>query len=269
MKIGLCFAGGGARGAYQVGCCKALEELGLLQQVYAFSGTSIGSVNASLIATTSPDAVRDLWFSLSKDDMKKTENMFKRILKEKMDFIDNGAYDMTVLKKLLEEHLDFDCLRQKKVFVTVSEAGEWGEGLRGLLKASYLHYIKKDRKAHYSPIHEMDRETIINQILASCSIPIAFSPRNIDGKRYYDGGLYDNNPVTPLIEAGCNVIIVLHLHRIEFLDPNHYPEQTIIEIKHHKGLGGILNFDPEQAKILYHLGYQDIYQYFENHPLIN
>ena len=41
-KIGLVLAGGGARGGYEIGALKALEELGL--QFDAVVGTSVGSL---------------------------------------------------------------------------------------------------------------------------------------------------------------------------------------------------------------------------------
>ena len=48
MKIGLVLAGGGARGAYQIGVWKALIELGIDKYIKVVSGTSIGAVNAML-----------------------------------------------------------------------------------------------------------------------------------------------------------------------------------------------------------------------------
>ena len=44
--IGLVLAGGGGKGAYQVGVLKMLQEQGLLEDVTAISGASIGAVNA-------------------------------------------------------------------------------------------------------------------------------------------------------------------------------------------------------------------------------
>ena len=45
---GLVLAGGGGKGIYQVGILKSLAEAGLLDDVVAVSGTSIGSVNGAL-----------------------------------------------------------------------------------------------------------------------------------------------------------------------------------------------------------------------------
>lgn len=41
-KVGLVLAGGGSRGAYQIGFWKALKKTGLDRYVSAVSGTSVG-----------------------------------------------------------------------------------------------------------------------------------------------------------------------------------------------------------------------------------
>jgi len=56
-KVGLCFSGGGARGAYQIGAVKALVELGIFSHIQVFSGTSIGAVNACMVATKNIDQI--------------------------------------------------------------------------------------------------------------------------------------------------------------------------------------------------------------------
>ena len=41
-RLGLVLAGGGARGAYEIGVWKAICELGLDKRIVAISGTSVG-----------------------------------------------------------------------------------------------------------------------------------------------------------------------------------------------------------------------------------
>ncbi|PKN80690.1 MAG: hypothetical protein CVU48_01165 [Candidatus Cloacimonetes bacterium HGW-Cloacimonetes-1] len=50
MKLGLVLSGGGAKGAYQLGVWKALEENGLAKHVVAVSGSSVGALNAIMFA---------------------------------------------------------------------------------------------------------------------------------------------------------------------------------------------------------------------------
>ncbi len=43
MKIGLVLAGGGGKGAYELGVWKALREIKITKNITVFSGTSIGA----------------------------------------------------------------------------------------------------------------------------------------------------------------------------------------------------------------------------------
>lgn len=60
-KIGLCFSGGGAKGAYEIGVWQALEELNLAKNVEAVSGTSVGALNAALFVNVSQKDAANLW----------------------------------------------------------------------------------------------------------------------------------------------------------------------------------------------------------------
>ena len=45
--------------------------------------------------------------------------------------------------------------------------------------------------------------------MASCAIPVACRPVEIDGHLYYDGGCSDSVPVKRALEAGCDKVIVI------------------------------------------------------------
>lgn len=59
--IGLCLSGGGAKGAYEAGVWKYLEEQGLTQRIKAISGTSIGGINAVLFTCLSQNQTEQYW----------------------------------------------------------------------------------------------------------------------------------------------------------------------------------------------------------------
>lgn len=266
-RLGLCLSGGGARGAYQVGVLKAMEELGILDKVYAISGTSIGSVNASFLACKTVDEMKELWLNYPISDFIKNTSVFKTLRERKMEVVSRGIYEISALETLLNTNLDIQKLKEKKVFVTLSPAGMENEGAMGLLKASFNHYIKNDSQVIYSPLHEQDENVVTKQILASCSIPFVFPSVSLNGQQVFDGGLYDNAPVKPLIEAGCDTIIVIHLMRLYFINKNKYPGIVFHELKHWHSLGGVLNFDNQQAKRRYEIGYEDGKKYFQENPI--
>jgi NTE family protein len=89
----------------------------------------------------------------------------------------------------------------------------------------------------------------------------------MDGKKFYDGGVFDNTPVKPLVENGCDEIIVIHLHKNRSqVRKEDYPNVTFHEIRHSKAreLGRILKFSKKQTKQLYQYGYEDAKNYFSS-----
>lgn len=63
-KIALALGGGGAKGAYQIGCCKALSEAGIADYD-AVAGTSVGALNAVLIAQNKITQAENIWKAMS------------------------------------------------------------------------------------------------------------------------------------------------------------------------------------------------------------
>ncbi len=269
MKLGLCLSGGGARGAYQIGALMALKEAGIYDKVKYISGTSIGAANAALIASNELEVVRDIWFNVPKETLHSTENFFKRIFKERTKIMVNGLYEINELDKILTNNLDYKKIKEKKVFVTLSSGGPEDSGILELLKKSFRHYIKHDKQVVYSPLWEQDIENINKQIIASCSIPVIFPPMTIEGKHYYDGGVYDNVPIKPLVEAGCDTIIVIHLEHMLLYSYNaKYKDVTFHAIKPKHSLGSRLRFEENQSKIRYEMGYEDTKSFLEEHKIL-
>jgi predicted acylesterase/phospholipase RssA len=62
LRIGVVLAGGGAKGAYQIGCWNVLREYEIRPSM--ISGSSVGALNAALMATDSFDAGLNLWNEL-------------------------------------------------------------------------------------------------------------------------------------------------------------------------------------------------------------
>jgi len=259
-KMGVCLTGGGARGGYQIGALKALDELGILKKVVAFSGTSIGAANAAVVASRGVDKAYDIWLNLPKDNIprKSKDNIFKFEL-------GNGLYSMEIFEDVMVSAVDYDELRKKEVYVTISEGGDAKDGLLELLKLSFDYYVHNETHAQYLPLHELSNEKIHKGIVASCSVPIIFSPVTIDEKKYYDGGVFDNTPIKPLVENGCEEIIVVHLHKNRSqVKKEEFPGIVFHEIRHKswRELGRILKFSKKQTKQLYEYGYQDTLAYF-------
>lgn len=62
-RIGVALAGGGAKGAYQVGCLQALREADV-GRIAAIAGTSVGAIHGVLLATGRIDEAEEIWTRL-------------------------------------------------------------------------------------------------------------------------------------------------------------------------------------------------------------
>jgi len=63
--IGLVLAGGGGKGAYQIGVWKYLKEVGIDKYVSCVSGTSVGALNAALFAAGNYKAAEVTWRNIA------------------------------------------------------------------------------------------------------------------------------------------------------------------------------------------------------------
>src|SRR5699024_11512775 len=64
---GLVLAGGGARGSYQIGVWRALDELGWTAG--AVTGTSVGCLNGAMYVLGQYETARDMWLTIHSGDV--------------------------------------------------------------------------------------------------------------------------------------------------------------------------------------------------------
>lgn len=265
-KIGLCLTGGGAKGAYQIGAVQALYDLGVYNDISAVAGTSIGAANSVILATTSIETAKSIWFNIPENPIDTSVNFLDKLKKEKLKAFDSGLYTMEAFDKIMIETVNFEVLKEKEVYITISEGGKESKGILDLFKTSFNHYVRKQGKVHYMSLKELDQETSIKVVKASCSIPIAFPPVVLDNKKYYDGGVYDNIPILPLVENGCTEIYVIDIatFRPIFNIFKKYSHVTFHHIKPKFDIGQALDFTNKHSKEIYDLGYKDTIEYYNN-----
>lgn len=169
-KIGLALSGGGARGFAHVGALQAFEEYGIKPDIIA--GTSAGSIVGSLYSDGySPQEIMKIF----------------------------GHMD---LHELIEVTLPRTGFLKYNKFI---------EFLRHHLKARRIEELQKPMMIAVTDFDHgksviFDHGDLAISIAASCSIPIVFSPIEIDGINYVDGGVLRNLPATPLRDK-CDVVI--------------------------------------------------------------
>lgn len=285
--IGLVFAGGGGKGAYQIGVWKYLHELGLDQYVRAVSGTSVGALNAALFVGSNYESAEQLWLNIepqqiltpkeiSAEDIRKwmldkgivtgnslfagalsgmysvaTEVVAPMANQLLMHWQGNHLFSRKGITKLIEKGVDFRKIRASNLpcYATCLE----------------LPFFQVQRFM----LNDYDDETAKMLLLASSAIPIVFKNEKINGKEYCDGGVPvvgDNVPVQPVYETGVENIIVIHLDREGTLDRSLYPNANIIEVIPQSDLGGpltgTLDFTSTGSSWRIEQGYQDIERVF-------
>lgn len=237
IKIGLVLAGGGAKGAYEVGVYKALKELDIVSNIRVISGTSIGAINALLFAMDDPKIINGSWSSINYSMflLKQEESKEKKIPKF-FEIIKNLDTDSNILEQI--KLSDIGLLSQKGIrdfieeYVDVKLVRECGKEIYATA------YNIDEERPEYFRLNSCDEEELKVRVLASCSVPHLFKPIIIDGVRYADGGIQsplyskenvDNLPINPLKNYDLDLIIVVHLSYKEKLNKEGF-KSNIIEI---------------------------------------
>lgn len=254
MKRALVLAGGGSKGAYEVGFVKALKELGVDYQIV--TGTSIGALNGCLLAQQDNQAMEDMWnhlditqvfagdfdknFSFDIDTMLSQSNLvvsfFKSYIKEK------GA-DITPLKELIR-----GLLNEEKLLSSPIDFG-----------LCTVHF--PSLKPLFITKSQMDKKYIFDYLIASASCFPAFPIHSFQGQSYIDGGYYDNVPIDLAFDMGADEVIVVDMH----LEPTHqhYLNRPYVHYTTpYVDLGSFMDFSRESLDRNQRVGYQTAMKYF-------
>jgi predicted acylesterase/phospholipase RssA/GTPase SAR1 family protein len=136
-------------------------------------------------------------------------------------------------------------------------------------------------------LHDMSRNKVVYRqvdnpkmadqlLLATAALPVIFDPVEIEENTYSDGGFYwgfpgkllDNTPIKPLIEAGCDTIIVVCLaHNDLSVSARQHPGIRVLPIVSRNGYGSMtapLDFSNEGARWRMDQGYHDAVQILQH-----
>lgn len=237
--IGLVLAGGGSKGAYEVGVWQELQAAGLSQHVTVISGTSVGALNASLIATK-PDAVERIWLESMNDVFVINTNAVGEVLQSVVDAASNSvdiakgtgdrgkAWGNFILSTLVQvasnyveatetESLSKGYMDSSKLEDAIKKnvPKEWPLGAPVVYATALEKGAGKTSKTWRLNIEDYERRVLM--LRASAAIPGAFDAVKIDGRVYIDGGWEqrggDNVPLKPIIDNHPDVknVIIVYL----------------------------------------------------------
>lgn len=178
-RLGLALTGGGARGFAHAGALAALEEAGHRPDIIA--GVSAGSIVGTLYsAGLTPRQLVELF----------ADNKAKSFV----DFRpkDGGLFSLAPFKRFMEKNL-----------------GKY-RNLEELPIPVYVGVTDFDRGVS----REFHTGHIAQRVVASCSIPIAFTPVKIDGTTYVDGGVLRNHPAW-IIRDKCDFLIGINVSPLD------------------------------------------------------
>ena len=222
--IALVLQGGGALGAYQCGVYEGLHAAGLRPNVLA--GISIGAINAALIAGSAPETrvetlcafwehvcepnaalswaasgIRGLVASLPDDPAldawatalsagaalwQGQRGFFQPrpvspwLLSDGSDAA-TSVYDTAPLRATLERFVDFDR-------INAPGAPRLVVGATDVETGNFRYFDSRE-----API-------LVDHVMASGALPPAFPAVEIDGRRYWDGGLVSNTPLEHVLD---------------------------------------------------------------------
>ncbi len=210
-RTALLLQGGGALGSYHHGVYQALAEAGYTMDWFA--GTSIGGIQAAILAGNPPErrlehletfwnriAWPQLWPAPPPDHpARKWINLCHAMFTMAwgqpgffrpdwqgplpLPWKGDGQvhyYDLTPLKHTLNELIDFDYLNHSGARLSLGAVD-----------------VESGRHVYFDSNHQ----TIdVRHVLASGALPPAFPAIEIDGRRYWDGGLLSNTPLSVVLE---------------------------------------------------------------------
>ena len=241
---GLILAGGGGKGIYQVGMLKVLSEAGVLDNIVAISGVSIGAVNAVLYAM-GIEKMEKVWDEIDMGTLFDFD--------EKQVAAGNTHFSRTEMNSLIDKYMDFNQIRNENriIYVGTSKCAANYSGIDPTYGCT----------AEYFLLNNALDEDINNYLLASTALPYIYSPVTIRGNKYLDGGINDNIPIKPLYDLGIRRFIVIELTPVSKFDKTKFPDAEFISIVPSHDLGdlftGTLNFENKDKRFKKELGERD------------
>ena len=297
MKTAVVLGGGGSRGAYEIGVCKALEELEI--EIDMVFGTSVGAINGAMIAQGDLALAEKLWLELSTDmvfdiGVSAGEPNHDRVSAKTTFFDGARSYFNDAIQDRVSEFTERigDKIRERfgeldiagmpaeeaagYLREIITNGGASNTGLMDMMKkyireedvrSSHISYglVVTELPAlggHYVYTEDIPAGQLLDYIMASASCFPAVQVCDIDGRKFIDGGYHDNLPVKMALERGADSIIAVNLKAVgvlrqEFIEQAKANCKSFIHLKPSLDAGNMLTFDAGHTTRLITLGYLD------------
>lgn len=238
-KIGIVLSGGLAKGAYQIGVLKAIDEVIGFDRIAMISASSVGVLNAYAFATGQVLEAEKTWLSMN---------------------FDSG---ITFVRQVLKgDYLDKCLLRFFKA----------GREIHIPLFATLLNTTQ--RKIDYVNILNQPVDLCRRFIRASVALPPFNKPMQISKYSYWDGALADNIPIAPFAGQDLDCIICVYFDDYDYHFENPEIDQKTIRINQQSELfmKNVFQFKhkyiQEMIRNGYSYGIQVLNQFFDAGELV-
>lgn len=235
-RVALVFAGGAARGAYEVGVVQHLfgevaYELGGQVPVDILAGTSVGAINACVLAAHADDQrlsselLAAHWSTIDLREMLRLDG--RCVLRYALGAAircargrrvpgrwRGGLLDPRGIARVVARAVPFGRIAQHlrarhldAVAVSTTHVGSGAPVVfvqRAGDTAAAMNARTRARSATLALAH----------VLASSAIPFLFPAVDIDGALYCDGGLRQNVPLSPARRLGADRLFVIHTRHL-------------------------------------------------------
>lgn len=256
---GLVLEGGGAKGAYHVGAYKALRELDI--EIGGIAGTSIGAINGAMMVQGDYELLEKIWCSVNSYELfdideKAIEDLkhfnlqdvnFSYLLHQSKEILSNRGLDTSRIRELFDSYIDEDKIRSSDI--------DYGIVTVNLTDKKPMELLKED----------IPKGKLVDFLIASANLP-AFRIEEVDGKKYLDGGFYNNLPIDILADKGYKDIIAVRTLAMGIVRKAKIKDLNVTFIQPVESLGtvlGALDFNKERAEEYINLGYYDAMKVFK------
>ena len=206
-KRALVLAGGGAKGSYQIGVWRALQELDWMPDI--ITGASVGTLNGCLFTMGKIQEAEDLWRSLEIHDVLEVPATLKpeELRAFFLDIIRSGGLNVEPLAEMIDRLIDEEAVRTSPIHfgLVMTELGS----LRSV----------------QCPIEDIPEGQLKDYMLASSACFPALRPREIDGVKYIDGGWRDNMPLDLAAAMGAGELLAVDVNGVGITRPKRMGER--------------------------------------------
>lgn len=184
-KIALILSGGGAKGAFQCGAERYAREVkGFHWDIIA--GVSVGALNGVMLAMGKYQRLFEVWNSISNDQVYAGGFNLWRVLR--LLFGAKSFYSNDPLSRLLKAELEPEKITAELLIGTVS-----------LITGEYVQFTR-------------DSPALAEAILASTTIPVIWSPLDVDEQNLsmVDGGVRNITPLGDVLALEPDELVVIN-----------------------------------------------------------